>query len=378
MRQMVCLSMIVKNESAVIRRCLESVTPYIDRWAIVDTGSTDGTPELIRDIMGTVPGAVTSAPHRRTWWQRALGRNHFDFSKHRNIALDLAREQGCDYILLIDADEEFDGNDAEWWPELTDDRYCATFRVADGGRTWHRTLLVRSAYPWRYIHPVHEVLHSDEDGATAGLLGGVEVASHSDGARNGDKIAKYLADAEHLLEAIRNDPGEPRHYFYAGQSYAGAGRFRDALHYYEKRAAMTGWDEERWYALYQQAPLQELLGYQWDYVRASYLKAYAQRPTRAEPLWAAGVLSVDHGEAALGELYLRQAASLPKPSDSFLLDESIYRWRAVDDLAGALAPQGRADECANLLRGLLESGNLPDAEVERVQSNLTQALAHAA
>ena len=38
----VCLNMIVKNEAHFIRRCFDSVRSFVDRWAIVDTGSTDG------------------------------------------------------------------------------------------------------------------------------------------------------------------------------------------------------------------------------------------------------------------------------------------------------------------------------------------------
>ena len=39
----ICLCMIVKNESKVIKRCLDSVMPIITAYCIVDTGSTDGT-----------------------------------------------------------------------------------------------------------------------------------------------------------------------------------------------------------------------------------------------------------------------------------------------------------------------------------------------
>ena len=40
--------MIVKNESKIIKRCLDSVKDHIDYWVIVDTGSTDGTQDIIK------------------------------------------------------------------------------------------------------------------------------------------------------------------------------------------------------------------------------------------------------------------------------------------------------------------------------------------
>ena len=47
------LNMIVKNEAHVILRCLASVKPWIDSWCIVDTGSSDGTQEIIQNYLCT-------------------------------------------------------------------------------------------------------------------------------------------------------------------------------------------------------------------------------------------------------------------------------------------------------------------------------------
>ena len=45
-----CLNMIVKNESRVIRRMLESVYTILDSYCICDTGSTDDTVEIIESF----------------------------------------------------------------------------------------------------------------------------------------------------------------------------------------------------------------------------------------------------------------------------------------------------------------------------------------
>jgi len=371
--------MIVRDEAHVFARCLRSVRPLIDSWAIVDTGSTDDTEGVARRELSGVPGEFVSCPHPApNLWQRIRGRGHFDFSKYRNLALDAARESGADYALMIDADEAIETT-THRWPTLLADRYVCDFRIAEDGRRWHRTLLVSLSHPWRFQWPVHEALTSPVEGATATVLRGIEVASYSDSARNRNKVDKYRRDARTLLSAIRDEPEQPRHWFYLGQSYAGAGEFMRAHDAYARRAHNPdGWDEERWYALYQLAPLEELLGHHWRQVRESYLRAFNARPWRAEPLWAAGVLSTDHGEPELGAIYLAHAASMPMPLDSFLVDRNIYEWRAADDLAGCLAKLGRADECVSVLRELLARGTLPPSHRSRVADNVELALAHAA
>src|ERR1700684_4676552 len=105
----ICLSMIVKNEAPVIRRCLDSVRPIIDHWVIVDTGSADGTQDIIREVLKDLPGEL----HERPWR---------DFAHNRSEALSLARPHG-DYSLIIDADDALELPTAFQLAELTEDSY---------------------------------------------------------------------------------------------------------------------------------------------------------------------------------------------------------------------------------------------------------------
>jgi hypothetical protein len=60
----ICLNMIVKNEVANLERCLRSVADHISCWVIGDTGSTDGTQELIKQFFAArgIPGELHSFP----------------------------------------------------------------------------------------------------------------------------------------------------------------------------------------------------------------------------------------------------------------------------------------------------------------------------
>ena len=91
-RPTICLNMIVKNESHVIARCLSAARPLVDAWCIVDTGSSDGTQARVRELMVGLPGTL----HERPWR---------DFGHNRSEALELARAQGCDNLLILDPDE---------------------------------------------------------------------------------------------------------------------------------------------------------------------------------------------------------------------------------------------------------------------------------
>src|SRR3569832_865962 len=135
----VCLNMIVKDESKVIERCLNSVKPLIDYWVIVDTGSSDQTREIIQATLKEIPGEL----HQRAWE---------NFEVNRNGALQLAKGKG-DYLLFIDADEVLSCENGFNFPPLENDFYLFIVKNEINGiisSEYYRTLLVNNHLPWQW------------------------------------------------------------------------------------------------------------------------------------------------------------------------------------------------------------------------------------
>ena len=87
-----CLNMIVKNESKIIKRLFDSVVSIIDTYCICDTGSTDNTIEIISKYFENkgIPGKIVIKPF-------------VNFAYNRTFALNEANGMS-DYVLLLDAD----------------------------------------------------------------------------------------------------------------------------------------------------------------------------------------------------------------------------------------------------------------------------------
>lgn len=83
--------MIVKNEALSIQQTVESVKGIVDRYCILDTGSTDNTVSLIESSFGSTPGHV-------------YVEEFVDFATTRNRVLELAGTD-CKYTLMLSGDE---------------------------------------------------------------------------------------------------------------------------------------------------------------------------------------------------------------------------------------------------------------------------------
>lgn len=354
-RPKIVLTMIARNERAVIRRCLESVKPYIDAWSISDTGSTDGTQELIREILRDIPGELIERP-----W--------VDFSTNRNEAIENGLKYAPDYFLTLDADEELTVKPGFAIRDLTADIYRFNFRIAGSQSVWPRNALFRPHIRYRYV--LDETLEAS--GQQIEMLPACEVVSYTDGARSSDGLkAKFERDCEVLRRALEKEPDCSRYWYYLGQRLSGAQRYDEAIVAYQRRLELEGGSEaERGWCELVIGQCKEALGYDFAEVQAQYLKAWTTNPNRAEPLYALGCLHSKRKEHALAELYARAAQRIPRPNDPLPTHEELYAYGAVDLLAGSLAEQGKMAEALDVLVKLRALPQLPAAEHERVDENI--------
>lgn len=349
-RPRIGLAMIVKNESAVIERCLASVMPFIDTWSIVDTGSTDDTPEVIRAALTDLPGTL----YERPW---------VDFGTNRTELMRLARGT-ADHLLLLDADMTLrvEGE----FPTLGDDDYLLTHA---GSLTYRIPRLVRGDLPWRYVGATHEYLTADGVPAVTTVLDGVLIDHHADG---GSRADKFERDRRLLERAVAADPGDARSVFYLGQTYADLGLVAEAVEQYRRRVALGGWVEECFVA---QLRIGELLAdTDWSGAVAAFLAAWEIRPSRAEPLYHLARGYRIRGAYAPAALFARAGVAIPFPSDDVLfVSREPYEWGLRFELSIAAFWTGAVAESLALSEDLLADA-IPEWLVPWVRHNRDAAV----
>ncbi len=352
--QVVCLNMIVKNEAAVIRRCIDSVRPIIDRWVIVDTGSTDGTQDIIREHLRDVPGEL----HERPWQ---------DFAHNRSEALEFARGK-CDYALIIDADDALEFVEPAVLPELIADAYM--IEIADASIVYERIQLVRGTLPWRYEGVLHEYL-TCEGAGPPDQLPNIRMRRNHDGARRKDPET-YRRDVAVLEAALRTETNpflRARYRFYLAQSYRDCREPEKSLEHYLARAELGFWQEEVFISLYSAAQLMEQLDHPDQAVIAAYLRASDALPTRSEALYKASRLCRERGRFEEGYQLAKRGLAIDFPSSALFVKSWIYKTGLLDEFSVNAYWAGHYRDCLDANLTILAGPQLSAADKRRALEN---------
>lgn len=319
---------IAKNEITFCERFMASCAGA-DGVLVLDTGSTDGTPERLSSLGAKVGKALI---------------NPWRFDSARNIALDMLPED-IDVCISLDIDEVLcdgwrEAIESSWARGVTRGRYLYVWsHTPDGGdgvRFYADKVHARRGYHWRY--PVHEVLEAEGTEQSV-LIDGLRVDHWPDGAKS---RANYLP----LLElAVREDPANDRNRHYLGREYYFHGQWGAAIETLMRHLALPSatWKAERAASMRYIARCCDALGdtrsaAQW------YERAADEAPTQREAPFELAMLYYRAGEWALCRYWAMRTLAVERLDLNYMTDPAAWGAEPYDLAAIAAWNLGQLDE----------------------------------
>lgn len=256
------------NCQDIIADALKSALPQVDKCLVIDTGATDDTLRVAKDVCGE------KFVLRRFRWRD-------DFSAARNFALREAESLGAKWAMTLDTDERLlfePGFDLR--KRLSEfDGTLLLVQQADG--TYFKERIFRLPTGLRFHGVTHEALRGVNRASKLRGMSFFELAKNPEQFR-----AKNERDVALLREYIKFEDA-PRWHFHLGTALHGLKRYEEAIDAYRKCALKRGWPEEAAWACYMAGECFCRLG---RYIEAIEVCAHGWniRPQTAELAWLAG------------------------------------------------------------------------------------------
>jgi glycosyltransferase involved in cell wall biosynthesis len=363
-KQTICLAMIVKNESKVIERCFNSVKRLVDYWVICDTGSTDGTQEIIKNFWEKE--GIKGELYEHEWK---------NFGHNRSLLMKLAKGK-ADYIITLDADEVFEFENDFEIPYLDKDSYCIWTRK--GATDYQRLQLVSDKFDWYYKGVCHEYLtHVEKEGnvpSTQSVLQKIMNIPYPDGFRSSDSN-KYKKDALVFEMALLDEPDNIRYIYYLAQSYRDSQDYDNAIKYYKKRVEMAKncTSEETYYAQYQIALCKLCKNEPFENYAGDLLKAYNIRPIRLEAAHTFVKTCRMNNLNYIGYQtfkHLLERDNLETKDTSFLHMDA-YKWSMLNELSLVAVSCKLYKEAESIIQRILDEKKYPEKMLPVLENNIS-------
>lgn len=349
--------MMIKDEATIIERCLNSVVDLVDYWVVCDTGSTDGTQEVVQNYFDSrnIPGEL----HQQEWK---------NFGYNRSLALTCAKDK-ADYILIADADQVFQIHNDNFKNDLKHIAYYC-YNVC-GILKYKLPVLLKGDEEWHYVGVTHEYLDCK---SYSNYLHDIETIDHiiveerHDGANH---VIKFENDISLLQQGLEDEPENSRYMFYLARTYEDTLEYEKAIQSYFMRIKAEGWVEEVYYSYF--AITRCLIGLERPFgeILEAGLRAYEYRPTRLESMHEIIRYCRQQGFYETGYLLGQSLVHTAFPiEDSLFIHNDVYTWTLKDEVAVCAYQVGAHREALSLNKSILSHQNLPKKDRRRIKENL--------
>ena len=277
---LICLCMIVKNAGPLFEGVLEANKPNFDRWCILDTGSTDGTQDVIRIVLADKKGNLYEEPF-------------VNFKVSRNRCLELAGTS-CKFLLTLDDTYMVQGNLRSFLTEVRSDQFSDSFSmlIKSGDSEYYSNRIIKSHTGLRYVYTIHEVIPKENNtNVTVPVDRSFIFDQRSDYMEDRTKNRKQF-DLELLFKEYTDDPSDPRSLYYIAQTYGCMGDEVNKAKYLKLRAEHPneGYIQEKVDACFELARCYNFkLGKEWSLCEEWYKKAYDLDPERPDSMYFLGI-----------------------------------------------------------------------------------------
>ena len=275
------LCIMVKNGGEQFENMLIKNMPIIDCWTILDTGSTDNTIEIInRVLVGKKKGQLYCEPF-------------INFRDTRNRCLDLAGKT-CKYTLMLDDTYIIEDDLRDFLNVVRGDQFgdSHSLYIKSDDSEYVSNRIVKTDRNLRYIYKIHEVISNDNNKNVIVPIEKSRILDYRCDYMETRTMNRKQYDIQLLLEELEEDPNDPRHLYYLGQTYNVIGNFEKAYEYFLKRVEHPneGFLQEKIDACFEAARNANFkLNKSWDICEALYLKAYEMDKTRPDSLYFLGI-----------------------------------------------------------------------------------------
>jgi glycosyltransferase involved in cell wall biosynthesis len=272
--KLILLSM-VKNETRIIERLMDSVKGRVDAIVICDTGSTDDTVEKAKNWLTTndMSGTVCAYPFKNFGVSRTqsyvccqdwVGRIGWDAAKT--------------WALVLDGDMMLSGPiDRARLASLGPEQAGVSLKQSAGSLVYSNMRIMRCSEPWICKGATHEAWTCPPTKHVT-LFDTPILTDHGDG---GCKSDKYPRDIRLLKEDLAEMPNDARTHFYLGQTYLCMRDWANAIPTLKRRIEIGGWEEEVYIARLYLGECYENSGQTADAIN-TYLEAWQSRTFRTE------------------------------------------------------------------------------------------------